>query len=287
MQALIDGDIISHRIGFTTENDSENIAKYRCDEMLDGILVDSSSDSFTIYLSDSAENNFRYKIDPSYKANRVKLVKPKHYDFLKEHLIVNWGAEISYGMEADDSLGIRQNDNSIICSIDKDLLQIPGQHYNFVKKQFIEVSVEEGLLSFYRSIMIGDVSDNIKGIYGIGPAKATKILPKWLNPDDAITRIFNAYMDAAKLSHTPVPEVVDKIINNARLLKIKQLEDEPLWDSPLLRQMGEQMQLSMQQTQEASNPSTEPTSPEMKNSDGLSALGLSKDSSTQTPTELA
>jgi len=134
--ALIDADIITHRIGFTTEGDSQEIARFRCDDLIDSILVDTGADQYQLWLSDSKESNFRYQIDPSYKANRTQ-PKPRHYDFLKEHLIVNWGAKIAFGMEADDALGIKQDKEyphygdktvyTIICSIDKDLLTIPGR----------------------------------------------------------------------------------------------------------------------------------------------------------------
>jgi 5'-3' exonuclease len=79
-------------------------------------------------------------------------------------------------MEADDYLGINQNESSIICSIDKDLLQVPGKHYNFVKKEFYEVDEETGFRNFYTQLLTGDTSDNIKGIAGIGPVKAKKAL---------------------------------------------------------------------------------------------------------------
>lgn len=107
MLALIDGDIVCYRCAWSTENEAEGIAKHRCDEMLDGILMDTQATEFQIWLSDSQENNFRYKIDSNYKANRTG-PKPKHLDFLKEHIIINWGARIAHEMEADDMLGIMQ-----------------------------------------------------------------------------------------------------------------------------------------------------------------------------------
>lgn len=283
MLALIDGDIITHRVGFTTENDPEGIAQVRCDEMLDGILMDTNSDEFQVWLSDSKEENFRYKIDPSYKANRIA-PKPKHYDFLKEHVIKNWGARIAYGMEADDALGIGQKKDyalasthggvgfakgtTVICSIDKDLLTIPGLHYNFVKKEWTEQTENKAFLSFYRSIMIGDVADNIKGIYGVGPKKAEKILPKWVSEEDAIKKVFAAYTDWIRKDKGNPHEAIEMIRRNGRLLKIKQQENEPLWDSPYLNQMEEQMSSFILPPAGALNPSTGPISQETSPSAG-------------------
>jgi len=280
MIALIDGDIITHRVGFTTENDPSDIAKIRCDDMLDSILLETDASEYQIYLSDSKENNFRYKIDPSYKANRVA-PKPKHYDYLKEYLITNWEAKISYGMEADDSLGINQKQipipilesptmlykyETVICSIDKDLLTIPGLHYNFVKKEFIEVIEKEASLRFYRSILTGDVADNIKGVYGIGPKKAEKILSNYTDEQTMLSLICDIYFKATP-EIDPI-EVIQTIRRNGQLLKIRQEEDEPLWNSLFLKQMEEQIFLSTPQRAGELNQSTEPIIPEIPVLDG-------------------
>src|SRR5258708_34339178 len=108
MLALIDGDIVAHREGWTTENDDFQIARWRTDEMLDGILLDTQATEFTVWLSDSAENNFRYKIYPEYKANRDNAPRPRHLQALKEYLITRWSARFALGQEADDALGIDQ-----------------------------------------------------------------------------------------------------------------------------------------------------------------------------------
>ncbi len=59
---------------------------------------------------------------------------------------------------------------------DMAMRQVPGKHYNFVKKEFYEVDEETGLRNFYTQLLTGDTSDNIKGIAGIGPVKAKKAL---------------------------------------------------------------------------------------------------------------
>lgn len=289
MIALVDADIVVHRIGFTTENDPESIARVRCDDLLDRIILDTKSDEFRLFLSDSKENNFRYQIDSTYKANRIS-PKPKHYDFIKEHLILNWGAQISYNMEADDYLGIHQDQEYLrttICSIDKDLMQIPGLHYNFVKESFHLVSPEEGLLSFYRSILTGDVADNIKGIYGIGPAKVAKILPKWTNEKEIVSRILQEYVALRKqqdgVLRGEVPcEAIKRIKKNGQLLKIKQTEEEELWDSEWLNLTEEEMQLFTPSKEGELSLSMGPITPGLKNLDGSSALGQNKEDIPQT-----
>jgi 5'-3' exonuclease len=126
MNALIDGDILLYRVGYTTEDEPEGIAQFRMEELVNRILEEVKADEYVIYLSDGRLNTFRAKVNPSYKANRTQ-PKPLHYEFLKTYLQEAWYAEVAVEQEADDLMGINQTEDSIICSIDKDLLQVPGQ----------------------------------------------------------------------------------------------------------------------------------------------------------------
>lgn len=285
MHCLIDADIVLHRCGFASENDDPFIALYRTDEMLDQILQDTKANSYTLYLSDTKENNFRYKIDSNYKANRTA-PKPRHHEAIKEHMIVQWNAKIAHGMEADDALGINQMEDTIIVSIDKDLLQIPGRHYNFVKGLFTTVTPEQGFLSFYRSILTGDVADNIKGIYGIGPKKAEKILSEWESHDSAISKIAVAYWKWFTSEGKPVEQIIDTIRKNGQLLKIKQSEDEPNWDFPSSKQTEALMQLYTPQMQGEPNQSTEPTGQATMGMHGFPVAGQQKEDFSQTEKQL-
>lgn len=103
MLALVDGDILVYRVGFTTEQEDFEVARWRFDEMMDNILNATDAQQFSIYLSDSTDNGFRKQIYPSYKANRTQ-PKPRHYDALKEYAIMEWGARITPEQEADDAL---------------------------------------------------------------------------------------------------------------------------------------------------------------------------------------
>lgn len=108
MLALVDGDILLYRVGFTTEEESEGIAKARFNEMVELILQDTQATEYQVWLSDSTTNNFRTKFYPEYKANRKDFVKPVHYDFLKNLAIEEWDAKVTVGQEADDMLSIQQ-----------------------------------------------------------------------------------------------------------------------------------------------------------------------------------
>jgi len=178
VEALMDGDIYAFRVACTTENDNEAIAVYRVNEMIENTLAEVEASEYKLFLT--SPDNFRKHIYPEYKANRTA-TKPKHLQFLRDYLVESWQGTVAEKMEADDYLGINQHESSIICSIDKDLLQVPGKHYNFVKKEFYEVDEETGFRNFYTQLLTGDTSDNIKGIAGIGPVKAKKALAEATN----------------------------------------------------------------------------------------------------------
>jgi 5'-3' exonuclease len=86
-------------------------------------------------------SNFRYDIYPEYKANRKDMQRPKWLQVVREHLVTDWKATVTDGIEADDAMGIAQctehDGDSMICSIDKDMLMIPGHHYNFVNRSSV------------------------------------------------------------------------------------------------------------------------------------------------------
>lgn len=192
--ALIDGDIITYRCGFTTEDVDEGLACVRTREVLDGILIDVSATSYRVFLTEENDPTaFRRKIYPEYKAHRTK-PKPKWYTVIRDYMQVEYGAEVCREIEADDALGISQVDEtSIICSIDKDLKQIVGHHYNFVKKEFDIITPHEGLRNFYTQLLTGDSSDNIKGIPKIGPVKAANILAGTETEQQMFNKVREAY----------------------------------------------------------------------------------------------
>lgn len=179
MIALIDADILVYRVGFTTEDVSEKIAESRIDQFICNLLCFDLVDIFEWELYLTGKGNFRedLAVTAPYKGNR-KQPKPKHYEAIRNRLVTHWKAKMIEGMEADDMLAIRQYElpKSIIVTLDKDLDQVTGWHYNFVKKDRYWIDYEEGTFLFYKQFLTGDVVDNIKGVKGIGAVKATKLL---------------------------------------------------------------------------------------------------------------
>lgn len=239
MIALVDGDLIVYRSGWASENTSEDIACFRANTTLEDIISATKADSFIVFLSDSLKNNYRFKLDPAYKANRLNQPKPKHYAAIQSFLKERWSAEVTVEEEADDALGIAQYrshkyslllsppivhydfsiPHSVICSIDKDLLQIPGKHYNFVKKEWFTQDLIGGLRHFYSQLLIGDIVDNIDGIKGIGKITAGRLL----NPCQTETELFQKVQYQYKDD--------ERLLRNGRLLWIRR-EPKQLWKFP-------------------------------------------------------
>ena len=189
--------------------------------LIKSILDNTKTNEYSTYLS--GKDNFREKIAKTkpYKGNRDPLHKPKYYNEIKDYLINTWGATVVDGIEADDALGIAQTNDisSIICSIDKDLDQIEGWHYNIDKKVKYWVTKEDGIKKFYTQLLTGDVVDNIQGVKGIGPKTAEKLFKDCKSEYDYYKVCCNQYKDNVLLTEM------------AQLLYIHKKENDE-WEPP-------------------------------------------------------
>ena len=192
---LFDGDIIVYRAGFgsdscpfyrgsfTRAKDLVLHALYKARQKL-------NDHSICIYLTDSdVHNNARYVLDPTYKQNR-KGAKPTTYAKLRQWMVDYLDAEVVTGIEADDALGLRAHEEGVvIASIDKDLLTVPGKHYNLLSGEITVVTNPgyvylddkktlrgHGFKLFCAQMLMGDRADNVKGLRGYGSVKAYKLL---------------------------------------------------------------------------------------------------------------
>ena len=177
---LVDADSIYFRIAYRTKKQHE--IRKGIKDMLNDIMKQNESDKMMIAVK--GRDNFRNQIYSPYKANR----QPQPDDMKKaltyghSHMVEKYGAVMADGMEADDLVSIwahecRANEQDyVIAGIDKDLLQIPGAHYNFNKGIHRTVDEDEAHQLLMLQCLTGDSTDNIPGIKGIGPKKAEKIL---------------------------------------------------------------------------------------------------------------
>ncbi len=158
---------------------------------------------YILFALDSKEKTLRKEIDPNYKANRP--APPE--DLVKQlPVAIKWIEEMGFkqmmmpGYEADDIIGsivtyAKKNDFKVrIVSHDKDLYQLIDDDrimmYDPMKKLDIN---EEKCLEKYGVppsqiveflALVGDASDNIPGVKGIGPKGATKLLKEFPTIED-------------------------------------------------------------------------------------------------------
>lgn len=229
MLALIDGDIVTYNVGFASEKNGveplENCL-HSVKLLLMKILKETGASDYKIYLT--GQNNFRetVAVTQPYKGNRDPNHKPAHYQAIKRYLINTWQAEVINGMEADDAMGMSQTQDTIICSLDKDMLMIPGWHYNWRKDTKKFVTDAEAIRHFWFQMLTGDRTDNIKGVPKIGEKTANKLLDATAPSDYAEMVVEQYYLGYYKYHfnkdmETFLAQIDDIIYEHERLLWIQ------------------------------------------------------------------
>lgn len=149
--------------------------------------------SVVIALSDpDSSANWRKKVLPSYKQERVTRAKPILFKKGRAELESRFETKWHPGLEGDDVLGIGAttpgHPERVVVSIDKDLQGVPCRLYNpnHADWGIIEQSEEEANYFHLMQALMGDRTDGYFGIQGVGPKKAEAILdsevPKGMSP---------------------------------------------------------------------------------------------------------
>ena len=177
---LIDGDIVCYRTAFSREPSSLTEYCELADRYITNIVRNASPviKDYQVFLTGKGNYRKDIAVTKEYKGNRLK-EKPEFLEAVRQHLITNHPSNVSVGEEADDQIAIAATTlglDSVICSTDKDFNQVPGWHFNFVKKQRYFVTEAQGLHFFYSQILVGDRADNIEGVFGIGVKTVEKHL---------------------------------------------------------------------------------------------------------------
>jgi len=189
----------------------------------------SSIEPFMFLTGDTNFRNDVAKLKP-YKGNR-KAEKPYHLANMRAHIRGHYNTYLSRGCEADDLLAIAQTQyrkegiKSIIATIDKDLLQVPGYHYRWEGYNFGEKIVhlvdefgylEEkgkkvegcGYIWFCYQALVGDTADNIAGLPMCGPKKAYKALCECVTAQEAFGIVLTLYQE--KYGETAFKELTEQ-----------------------------------------------------------------------------
>ena len=195
LTALIDGDILTYAVGsftnphpFLKDKEGKPLQMPCTTEAIKGFALDevnritdkAACKQYKLFIS--GPNNFRNDIAKThpYKFKRADLDKPYHYQTVKDFYVNELGAIVTDGIEADDALAIAQTSETVICSVDKDLLMVPGMHYNWRREEFRTIDYQQGVANFLYQLLVGDwATDSIIGcghveekVYGPKAAKA-------------------------------------------------------------------------------------------------------------------
>lgn len=259
MQPLLDADVLIYEVAFAcvTANGGEVPPFDYAAEMFDSrvanicAMVDATEPPI-LYLT--GKGNFRYEIAKTTPYKERAQEKPFHYYNLRAYAIGKHGAVVTVGMEADDALAIeatKKPNGTIICTRDKDLRSVPGNHYGWevhnqpsfgpVKVDYlgkIELSkdrkkiVGTGILFFYAQILMGDRTDSIPGLPGCGPVQAFKTLDGCGSTMEA----FKAVQEAYRALYEDDKKADEVLLEQGRLVHMTRYLDEwgnvILWEFP-------------------------------------------------------
>lgn len=191
-------------------------------------IIEEIQSDYIFVAFDSAEPTFRHKMYDLYKANRAEMPDDMIPQLRRIKDIVNalnFPLLIKPGYEADDLIGAlvkkaEKNDiHSFIVSPDKDLLQLVNDKTHVVKidrntneldiidswKVLEKYNFQPVLIIDYLAIL-GDSSDNIPGVKGIGEKGVMELIPKF----GSIENIFN------KIDDVP-PKLKSKLLEGKEL----------------------------------------------------------------------
>ncbi len=208
-----DGQPVKVEGKFVYQDKTEDEITKSVDSLMNSILTKSQADGYIAFVK--GKGNYRYKINPDYKANRPK-ESPKFWKFTKQYLIDNWSAIEVNDIEVDDAVNIArlQIPNSFICAIDKDLLYLEGTSYNWSRNKWQTIDSSESMYKFWADMIIGQPGDNIKGLPGKGAKYVEKLFESELGvPLQAL--ILNEY-----INHLGEAEGIEEYYKNYFSLKI-------------------------------------------------------------------
>ena len=180
-----------------------------------------------------------------YKGNRDPDHKPHWYQQIRNYLTGEWGARVVSGREADDECSILahrhmgEERSYVVATIDKDLDQIPGEHYNYMKQVFYAQSESDAERFFLEQCVSGDATDGIPGCYKSGPVRAAKLVQSLIDGSPERNKqlaagIWDGIVAAyAKSQLLPGCPYVDRdpsavALETARLVKLQEYEGQ-LW----------------------------------------------------------
>jgi len=208
--AILDGDIIVYRAAYWADAEGIDDLPQRIKRDVRNWTPDGV-DKVIIAMSCPREENYRRDFWTPYKAHRDDLKRPDSMGYAIECIYdTDHPARCVDRLEADDLIGMMVSSGRAIgVTVDKDLRQVPGWHWNPDKEDSpIEIVQKDADHFFYQQWMTGDSTDNIWGLWRIGPKKADKFL-EFVDDDERDQTIMDLYEteDWDKRPDTKIPDV--------------------------------------------------------------------------------
>jgi hypothetical protein len=241
--ALIDGDIIAYSAGFKAEGEPLSHALKTVKSMLRNIQINAGCTSSQVFLT--GKDNYRIALatNKPYKGNRKSKPKPVHLADIRKYMIEHHEAIVCEGFEADDALGIAQTNppeevTTVLCSIDKDLDMIAGNHYRWSGKREGKYSVTQDQADafFYNQLLTGDAGDNIGGMYNYCKRRAMSklkyMVTNALDNDHRWRIVVQAYEEGFTNNGTTTGLTVDEYLTEIGALLWIQREAGKIWTPP-------------------------------------------------------
>lgn len=172
---LIDADSLMY---YEMNKPTLEEAIYGIDERISNMLNQCNTSQYVGFLTSG--RCFRYEVCSTYKHSRKGNPKPPVFYALREYLKQRYGFWGVPELEADDLVSYysyTDRRSTIVCSPDKDVLfQCIGMHYNYQKAEFWHTTPDGALKFLWKQVLMGDSTDNITGIPGVGDKTSTNWL---------------------------------------------------------------------------------------------------------------
>ena len=267
---LIDGSGYIFRAFFaiqylTTRSGFPTNALYGFTKMLLKLLEAADSDH-VLMIFDSGRETFRTEMYPLYKANREECPEDlkKQMPFFRD-ISKALGLKILElpGYEADDIIATLANKlekekiETVIVSADKDLMQLVGDHTHvwdtMRDKRYRAPEVKEKFGVLPDKVvevlgLMGDTSDNIPGVKGVGPKTAAQLIEKYGTVADVLKSLEKIKIDKEIRGREKIVETIEL---NPEILRLSRQLVEVKKDCPLDMEVGsEKKDVSLLSSQE-------------------------------------
>lgn len=213
---IFDGNALMHRAfhaipSLSTPNGEPINAVYGVFQMLFKVINDFNP-THIIFAFDTPEPTFRKKLLEDYQAQRASMDESLSSQFEKiDEALKTLGILIlkKPGFEADDVIGtlakkLKKENEIIIVTGDRDILQLvdknvsllmPGRGLSdskiYNKAETLERMGVMPIEIIDLKALVGDPSDNYKGVKGIGPKTAVDLINQYKNLDNIYKNINN------------------------------------------------------------------------------------------------